>query len=681
MTTFHPSQVEAGIARRITLAGGAFLFAVVGLISAVMATMLLRGAQERTVAWMDAKAEAIAEALDVHNQTSKLMVERFFKVFSDQFGKNFALDEAAGKLSQLGIALNGYHNPCDKFTEFTGGAAAVLVRREGRYTAISSSLKDDKGERTLSLSVESAHPAFASLEAGDAYVGRATLFGRPYVTRFQPVRDLQGRIVGALFVAFDLTEFDQALARTVDGARFFASGGVYVLSEGPAGGAVALAASGTVREQAGTSAAVGRIFAAHRVAGDGAELSQGFEPLLRPADDDRFAVARLSKGTGWLVVAEASAREAGRVQRAALMPFFGLLSIAALALCAGQYALIRRWVSRPLAQVTAEIQRVASGDLSVPVVPGRADEIGSMKRGVEAMRVRFVELLGSLRESAQAISSASTEIASGNQDLSHRTESTAARLQDASASLAGICRVVEQGAVATRAADQRSGQASLAAARGGDAVAKVVECMNGITQSSRRITEITGVIDGIAFQTNLLALNAAVEAARAGEAGRGFSVVAAEVRSLAQRASTASKEIKQLLADSAGEVAAGHGLAHSAQDCMRDIAASVQGLSEALRTISAGSAEQTGQLSAVSESVSTLDAMTQQNAALVEQSAAAAASLEAQAASLVRLMAIFTLPSAALPPTELTALPPQGGSVHRRIPQAQQFVVEHQDGQ
>ena len=677
MTVIAPSDRKAGVARRITLAGGAFLFAVVGLISAVMATMLLRGAQERTVAWMDAKAEAIAEALDVHDQTSKLMVERFFKVFSDQFGKNFALDEAAGKLSQLGIALNDYHNPCDKFTDFTGGAAAVLMRRGGSYVAISSSLKDERGERTLSLSLDAAHPAHASLEAGNAYVGRATLFARPYVTRIQPVRDLQGRIVGALFVAFDMTQFDQALARTVNSARFFDSGGVYVLSQGPAGGAVALAAEGSLREQAGTPAAIQRVFAAHEVSGDGNQL-RGFQPLLRPADGDRFAVARRSKGTGWLVVAEASADEASRAQRAALIPFFALLSVAALALCAGQYGLIRRWVSRPLAEVTAEIQRVASGDLSVAVVPGRADEIGSMKRGVEAMRLRFVELLGSLRDSAHAISNASTEIALGNQDLSHRTESAAARLQDAASSMAEICRVVEQGALAARSADQRSGQASLAADRGGAAVAKVVECMNGITQSSQRITEITSVIDGIAFQTNLLALNAAVEAARAGEAGRGFSVVAAEVRSLAQRASTASKEIKQLLADSAGKVAAGHDLAHSARDCMRDIASSVQALTEALRTISAGSAQQTGQLNEVSQSVSTLDVMTQQNAALVEESAAAASSLENQAASLVRLMAIFRLPPAAVA-NALEALPPQGGSVHRRIPQVEQLVVEDQD--
>ena len=259
------------------------------------------------------------------------------------------------------------------------------------------------------------------------------------------------------------------------------------------------------------------------------------------------------------------------------------------------------------------------------------------------MRLRFVELLGSLRDSAQTISIASTEIASGNQDLSQRTETTAARLQETTSSMAQICRSVEEAAAAARSADERSGQASQAAERGGAAVERVLECMTSINASSRRITEITAVIDGIAFQTNLLALNAAVEAALAGESGRGFSVVAGEVRSLARRAAAAAKEIKQLLQESAVEVEAGHTLAHSARDRMLDIASSVHGLTAALRTISESSAAQTVRLGQVSESVSTVDAMTQQNAALVEQSASAADSLRTQAASLVGLMSIFRL--------------------------------------
>ena len=637
-------EIRSGVARRITLASGAFLLVVIGLLSAAMVSMLLKRSQALTLAWMDAKVEAVAQALDAHDQTSRLMVERFFKVFSDQFGRTFTLDETAGRLTQLGIALNDYHNPCDKFTEFTGAAAAVLMKHEGGYKAISSSLTDQNGERALSLVIDASHPAHAALEAGQPHVGRATLFSRAYMTRIQPVRDLQGRIVGALFIAFDLTAFDASLRRTIEDTRFFDTGGVYLLDPGGAPGAkpaVALAPRDALSGPAGDAALPG-IVAAHTAAGEGQAL-RGLPLLLRPDDDDRFAVARSSRGTGWLVVGEASEREATQAQRAALIPFLALLALTAVALCAGQYALIRRWVAWPLAQLTHDLERVASGDLSVPIAPGRDDEIGSMKRGVEAMRLRFVALLTSLRESAQTLSIASTEIAAGNQDLSQRTEKTAARLQETASAMAQVCVSVEQAAQAAHAADQRSGEAARAAARGGAAVDEVVECMSAIQASSQRISEITGVIDGIAFQTNLLALNAAVEAARAGDRGRGFAVVAAEVRSLAHRATQAAHEIKLLLDDSAARVQAGSGRAQSARERMHDLASSMQHLSDSLRTINDGASAQTRRLGQVSDSMGTVDAMTQQNAALVEQSAAATTRLQTQAEHLAAQMAVFRL--------------------------------------
>ncbi len=633
------------IARRITLVGGAFLFVVIGLITVLMTSMLLSGARERSTAWMDAKVETVALALDAHDSTSKLMVERFFKVFSDQFGRAFALSEETGKLSQLGIALNDYHNPCDKFTEFTGGAAMVLMRKGDEFVAISSSLMDPAGERSLALKIAADHPAHPLLAAGEPHVGRASFFGRPYITRVQPAKDLQGQVVGALWVAFDLSEFDRSLRELVDQGRFFETGGMYVL-EGGAGAApgpgVALAPSRFVVDAEDSARSAASVFAAYSAVGDGAEF-RNFEPLLAPDASDRFAVARLSEKTGWLVVGEASVSEASRSQWQALVPFLAMLGVGAVALCLGQYWLIGKWVARPLARVTGALQRVSSGDLSVPVERNSADEIGDMMGGVESMRLRFVELLGSLRGSVSEISTASSEIATGSQDLSQRTETTASQLQEATATMDQMCRTVEETSAVVRSADQRSVLASQAAERGGEAVAQVVSCMTTIGTSSRRITEITGVIDGIAFQTNLLALNAAVEAARAGESGRGFSVVAAEVRTLAHRAGAAAKEIKQLLQDSAKEVEAGQSLANTASARMQDIEASVKGLSEALQTIRESNAAQTDKLGQIGESVSMLDTMTQQNAALVEQSAAAAASLKDQAASLVQQMTVFKL--------------------------------------
>src|SRR5438105_925292 len=220
--SIHPvASHRASVARRITLIGGALLLAVLAGICAVMTVMLSKRAQERTVSWVDAKVESVAQAVDAYDQTAKLLVERFFKVFGDQFGKNFALDEANGRIMQLGIALNDYHNPCDKFTDFTGGAAAVLMKRGGNFVAVSTSLKDAKGERAVGMLVDANHPAHAALLRGQPYLGRAALYGRSFITRLQPVRDLQDQVVGALFVAFDLTEFDRSLEQMVTGSRFF----------------------------------------------------------------------------------------------------------------------------------------------------------------------------------------------------------------------------------------------------------------------------------------------------------------------------------------------------------------------------------------------------------------------------------------------------------------------------
>jgi len=646
-----PNSIDtprSSVARRITLIGGAFLLAVLAGICAVMTVMLSKRAQERTVSWVDAKVESVAQAVDAYDQTAKLLVDRFFKVFGDQFGKNFALDEANGRILQLGIALNDYHNHSDKFTEFTGGAAAVLMKRGDTFTAVSTSLKNDKGERAVGMLVDATHPAHASLLRGQPYLGRATLYGRPFITRLQPVRDLQDKVVGALFVAFDLTEFDRSLEQMVAGARFFDSGGVYVLD--PRGGdakqaVLMLPPALRGRKLADVAGAGPELLAALRASKPGVELS-GVRPVLQPSGSDRFAVARPSAGTGWLVVGEVSGREAMQQQWATLLPFLAMFGVAALALCAGQYVLIRRWVGKPLQLLTSSLDQVADGDLSTAVPSGRNDEIGSMMSGVERLRLRFIEMLGSVRASAGAISLASTEIAKGNQDLSRRTEEAAARLQQTTSAMEQAYGNVREAADATRTADGLATSASEAAERGGQAVRDVVQKMGSITTSSKRIAEITGVIDAIAFQTNILALNAAVEAARAGDSGRGFAVVASEVRSLAQRSAAAAKEIKDLIAGSVDEVRAGSLVADAASERMEEILTGVRRLNATLGTITASTGEQTEGLGHINQSVATLDRMTQQNAALVEQSAAAADSLKGQAAALVDAVAQFRLEAA-----------------------------------
>jgi len=286
---------------------------------------------------------------------------------------------------------------------------------------------------------------------------------------------------------------------------------------------------------------------------------------------------------------------------------------------------------------------VADGNLVVDATTDRDDEVGDLLRAMGAMARQLNLSLATVRESSESIRLASAEIATGNQDLSLRTEQTASNLQRASSSTEQLNTTVRHSAESARQAFQLAANASSVAARGGTVVGQVVSTMEEINVSARKIADIIGVIDGIAFQTNILALNAAVEAARAGEQGRGFAVVASEVRSLAGRSAEAAKEIKTLIGASVEKVDSGSRLVADAGQTMTEIVGSVQRVSDMIGEISAASNVQSEGIGNVNTAVMELDQMTQQNAALVEQSAAAADSLREQALRLAQVVSAFRL--------------------------------------
>ena len=288
-------------------------------------------------------------------------------------------------------------------------------------------------------------------------------------------------------------------------------------------------------------------------------------------------------------------------------------------------------------------QTVAAGDLSSNIVVDRRDEIGTMLVALKHMNEGLVAIVGDVRNSSEAIATGSAQIAHGNADLSQRTEEQASNLQQTAASMEELTATVRHNADTARRASELADGASRAAAQGGEVVGQVVATMDGITDSSKKITDIIGVIDGIAFQTNILALNAAVEAARAGEQGRGFAVVASEVRSLAQRSATAAKEIKVLIGESVGKVENGTRLVADAGRTMGDIVDQVRRVSVLINEISSASDEQSRGIGQIDDAVTQLDQVTQQNAALVEESAAAAESLRVQADSLAKTVGTFRL--------------------------------------
>ncbi len=324
-----------------------------------------------------------------------------------------------------------------------------------------------------------------------------------------------------------------------------------------------------------------------------------------------------------------------------------LVGAVLLLLCIGMALFVSMSLTRSISQgiesARAAAQRIGEGDLSEPLPQTRQDEIGRLFASLSSMQDNLIKVVSQVRQGSEGVSTASSEIAQGNQDLSARTETQASALEQTAASMEELSSAVKQNADNARQASQLAINASSVAVQGGQVVSQVVDTMKGMNDASRKIADIIGVIDGIAFQTNILALNAAVEAARAGEQGRGFAVVAGEVRTLAGRSAEAAKEIKTLITASVQQVEQGTALVDQAGQTMQEIVTAIQRVTDIVTEISSASNEQSLGVSQVGEAVSQMDQVTQQNAALVEEMAAAAGSLKGQSQDLVQTVAVFKL--------------------------------------
>ena len=320
----------------------------------------------------------------------------------------------------------------------------------------------------------------------------------------------------------------------------------------------------------------------------------------------------------------------------------------------GVVLLIAGWIAyaisssivRGVQRAVKVVNAMAHGDLTVPIRVKGKDEIAVLLQAVSAMQAKFASVVTSVRQGSESVATASAQIASGNQDLSSRTESQASALEQTASSMEQLSATVKQNAESARQANQLAVNASTVATQGGAVVSQVVHTMKEINESSRRISDIIQVIDGIAFQTNILALNAAVEAARAGEQGRGFAVVASEVRSLAGRSAAAAREIKDLISASVERVEQGSALVDQAGTTMTGVVDAIARVTSIMGEINSASHEQAQGVAEVSAAVSQMDQVTQQNAALVEEMAAAANSLKHQADDLVNHVAVFTIDDA-----------------------------------
>jgi len=610
--------------------------------------------EKRAVEDLTAKNKAVIDMVGIFNGDLKREAGRSLRILEGSFPGNFSLDTAsrisvAGiatpTLKNAGSAVNLEYSVLDRFSSRSGVMATVFVKNGDDLVRISTSLKNDKGERAVGTLLDRTSPAYKDLMAGNPHSGIATLFQGKYFTQYSPIKDAGGQIIGALYVGIDFTEDVKTLKNHVNALKIGDSGYFYVLDSTPGKdfGKLVMHPTREGENILDSKDSNGREFIKELLKQEQGTIHYPWMNKGESNARDKVVVFAPVPSFNWVVVGGAYVDEITSEAVKMRNIFAGAGLLAVLLLSAMLYIVIRNVIGRPLAQATSIAEQLASGDLTARMDTNRTDEIGQLMGAVNSISQGLANVVWNVRQGTETIATASSEIASGNQDLSSRTEQQASSLEETASSMEELTSTVRQNAENSRQANQLAIKASEVAVKGGAVVARVVDTMDTINQSSHKIADIISVIDGIAFQTNILALNAAVEAARAGEQGRGFAVVATEVRSLAQRSASAAREIKGLIDDSVDKVEAGSKLVGEAGATMEEIVTSIQRVQNIMGEITDASQEQSAGIEQVNQAITQMDTVTQQNAALVEEAAAAAEAMQNQTADLVKQVSFFKL--------------------------------------
>jgi methyl-accepting chemotaxis protein len=635
-----------------------------GLITSIFLAFILfvvytmsSSMERRSIELVNTQADGVKTMIETFNRTQLNAVEKFSRVFASLLPGTFSVDasrtiDTGGKVLPVMLHdaadLNLNFESVDRFSAMTGGNATIFIKQGDDFIRVATSVKKADGKRAVGTNLGNKHPAYGKLMQGETFRGMAVLFGKPHVTEYVPIKDAGGQVLGILYVGIDISSEVAALKTRIKSLKVGATGYFFVVDAkaGDSFGTFIVHPDREGEKGLDRRDVDGREFIKDILASGEGMTRVTPQDAQGVAERERVIVYQTNKDWNWTIAGIAFVDEINHEVTSLRNQLLAIGVLALLGFAAALVFIVRHVVTKPLRRATHAAERLAHGDLTVELRADNQDEIGQLMTAMNGISSGLAGVVATIRDGTEQVATASAQIAAGNQDLSSRTEHQAGSLEETASSMEELTATVRQNADNAREANDLASSASSVAIKGGDVVSQVVTTMGQINDSSKKIVDIIGVIDGIAFQTNILALNAAVEAARAGEQGRGFAVVASEVRSLAQRSAAAAHEIKALIGDSVDKVETGSKLVGIAGQTMNDVVSSVKKVTDIMGDIMAATKEQTVGIDEVNQAIVSMDKVTQQNAALVEEASAAAHAMQEMAATLAQSVSVFKLDSA-----------------------------------
>ncbi|HDS9361166.1 TPA: Cache 3/Cache 2 fusion domain-containing protein [Enterobacter chengduensis] len=635
---------RAGLGAKLSLLTGVSVAVLFLLFTLLLSHKASQQLETLAVEDLHNQSSGMIDMVEMFNTSLSEEVESYTRLFTTFLPQPLTVDASQRKaISGIDVPLlkggetDLHENNAlsDDFLSRTGAISTLFVRSGNDFVRVATSLRKENGDRAMGTVLDTASPAYGAMTKGEVYRGPALLFGKRYITQYQPMKNSDGQVIGIIFVGVDITHSWNVMREKILSRRLGESGHFFVLDRG----------NGKTRGQYLFHASEEGKLPEWDDATQQQLLSDTSGTLERTSEDGRTLMMAYTPlpGWNWTIVGEVD-KSVLLANVNALRDRFLLAGAVLSALFAGLFiVIIRRMLTRPLQKVIHLARRYAEGDLRANLPVEREDEVGQLVAAINGIGEGLQKIVLQVREAAGDIHTGTRALASASGEISEQINKQASSVEETSASMEQLSATVQQNAANMEQTQVLVGETSRAVHQGGKTVTHAVATMDDIRDASKRIEDITRVIESIAFQTNILALNAAVEAARAGEHGKGFAVVAQEVRGLAARSANAVKEIEQLIGDTLNKVSEGHALSEQTRLAMDDIIVHIDNISQLVTEINHASREQSAGIGQVNLAMAHIGEASHINADRVSRSEQTAQTLREKGSHLTQLVSLFQL--------------------------------------